>query len=74
MRQLEPDLLVKGGDYTGREIAGSSTVLGRGGEVVTLPMIDGLSTTRLLAAATSRPSAMIADCNPRIAETMEDRT
>mgnify|MGYP006266185499 CR=1 FL=1 len=44
---LQPDILVKGGDYTIDQIVGADTVLQRGGEVLTLPFIAGYSTTAL---------------------------
>lgn len=46
--QLEPDVLVKGGDYQPEQIAGAETVLNRGGRVVINPILDGFSTTRLI--------------------------
>ena len=49
IRWLEPDVLVKGGDYRIDEIAGSDFVRTRGGQVVTVPLVPGLSTTRILA-------------------------
>jgi D-beta-D-heptose 7-phosphate kinase/D-beta-D-heptose 1-phosphate adenosyltransferase len=51
VRRLEPDVLVKGGDYDIANIAGGSFVRQRGGEVVTLPLVDGLSTTSILKKA-----------------------
>jgi D-beta-D-heptose 7-phosphate kinase / D-beta-D-heptose 1-phosphate adenosyltransferase len=48
IRELEPDVLVKGGDYSLDQIAGADFVRGRGGQVVTLPLLDGLSTTAIL--------------------------
>jgi len=45
---IDPDVLVKGGDYAVEEIVGAEHVLGRGGEVVSLPFVDGLSTTRVI--------------------------
>ncbi len=45
---LEPDVLVKGGDYTIDAIAGADLVLARGGRVVTVPLVPGLSTTSIL--------------------------
>lgn len=45
---FEPDVLVKGGDYTIDQIAGADIVLERGGRVVALPMVPGLSTTAIL--------------------------
>jgi rfaE bifunctional protein nucleotidyltransferase chain/domain len=42
---LQPDVLVKGGDYTVEQIAGAEGVLNRGGRVVITPLIEGFSTT-----------------------------
>lgn len=42
---IEPDVLVKGGDYTIETIVGAKFVLDRGGKVIPLPLIDGYSTT-----------------------------
>jgi D-beta-D-heptose 7-phosphate kinase/D-beta-D-heptose 1-phosphate adenosyltransferase len=49
IRHIEPDILVKGSDYAVSEIAGAEFVEGRGGRVITLPLIPGLSTTSILA-------------------------
>ncbi len=48
---IGPDVLVKGGDYRIADIAGADDVLRRGGQVLTLPFHDGLSTSRILDAA-----------------------
>jgi D-beta-D-heptose 7-phosphate kinase/D-beta-D-heptose 1-phosphate adenosyltransferase len=45
---LEPDVLVKGGDYTIDQVAGADIVHARGGQVVILPLVPGLSTTAVL--------------------------
>lgn len=45
-----PDILVKGGDYTADQIAGSQCVTAAGGQVVILDLVDGLSTTKILMA------------------------
>jgi rfaE bifunctional protein nucleotidyltransferase chain/domain len=45
---LQPDILVKGGDYRSEEIVGREVVLARGGQVLTLPFIPGYSSTMLL--------------------------
>lgn len=49
IRQLCPDVLVKGGDWTPDRIVGAEFVTSRGGRVLSLPLIDGFSTTRLVA-------------------------
>jgi D-beta-D-heptose 7-phosphate kinase/D-beta-D-heptose 1-phosphate adenosyltransferase len=51
IRRVEPDVLVKGGDYDALTIAGSEFVRGRGGEVRIIPLVDNLSTTRILDAS-----------------------
>ena len=45
---VQPDFLVKGGDYRIDEIAGHDTVLQNGGTVLTIPLVDGFSTTKLV--------------------------
>ena len=45
---LQPDVLVKGGDYHLREIVGREVVEARGGQVLALPFVPGYSTTELL--------------------------
>jgi len=42
---VEPDVLVKGADYSVNEIVGSDIVLQRGGKVVTLEYLPGFSTS-----------------------------
>ncbi|MGV3707054.1 MAG: D-glycero-beta-D-manno-heptose 1-phosphate adenylyltransferase [Arcticibacter sp.] len=44
---IKPDILVKGADYTIDQIVGADTVLASGGEVKTIPLIDGYSTTAI---------------------------
>lgn len=45
---LEPDVLVKGGDYKMSDIVGADFVTGRGGKVLRCPFIEGKSTTGVL--------------------------
>jgi rfaE bifunctional protein nucleotidyltransferase chain/domain len=45
---IKPDLLVKGGDYNVKEIVGYSEVTSSGGQVVTIPILEGYSTTSIL--------------------------
>ncbi len=45
---VQPDVLVKGGDWKPEQIVGSKFVLARGGEVKSLPFHPGHSTTSLL--------------------------
>ena len=46
--KLLPDVLVKGGDYATDEIHGGPETLAAGGKVVSLPFIDGVSTTSII--------------------------
>lgn len=46
--ELEPDVLVKGGDWSVDRIAGGDLVRARGGTVVALPYLEGASTTNLI--------------------------
>jgi D-beta-D-heptose 7-phosphate kinase/D-beta-D-heptose 1-phosphate adenosyltransferase len=45
---LLPDVLVKGGDYTIEQIAGSREVLANGGRVVINAIVEGFSTTGII--------------------------
>lgn len=45
---LLPDVLVKGSDYSIENIVGADTVLENGGEVKTIDLVEGFSTTGLI--------------------------
>ncbi|MEY4958549.1 MAG: hypothetical protein RL409_2806 [Gemmatimonadota bacterium] len=45
VRAIEPDVIVKGGDYSPETIVGADLVTARGGRVVVIPLVDGHSTT-----------------------------
>jgi D-beta-D-heptose 7-phosphate kinase/D-beta-D-heptose 1-phosphate adenosyltransferase len=45
---LQPDVLVKGGDWPPDRIIGRETVEARGGIVKTIPLVPGVSTTALV--------------------------
>jgi D-glycero-beta-D-manno-heptose 1-phosphate adenylyltransferase len=46
--EIQPDILVKGGDWTPDTIIGRETVEARGGLVTTIPLVPGVSTTALV--------------------------
>ena len=48
LRELRPDVLVKGGDYTAATVVGADIVRAYGGEVAVLSLVDGLSTTSIV--------------------------
>ncbi len=45
VQAIEPDVIVKGGDYSPDTIVGADLVTARGGRVVVIPLVDGHSTT-----------------------------
>lgn len=45
---ISPDVLVKGGDYNVDDIVGGEYVLANGGEVRTVPYVDGLSSSAII--------------------------
>jgi len=46
--RLVPDVLAKGGDYSLETIVGADIVLAGGGDVITVPLVEGKSTTALI--------------------------
>ncbi|WP_447860838.1 D-glycero-beta-D-manno-heptose 1-phosphate adenylyltransferase [Nitrospira calida] len=48
IKALQPDVLVKGGDWAPDRIAGRDVVEARGGRVLTIPLVPGVSTTALV--------------------------
>lgn len=48
IEELQPDFLVKGGDYEPENIVGADYVRSAGGEVVILPFVAGHSTTNII--------------------------
>jgi len=57
IRQLSPDVLVKGGDYdvdetdstSKRYVVGSDWVKQNGGSVICIPLVEGFSTTKIIS-------------------------
>jgi rfaE bifunctional protein nucleotidyltransferase chain/domain len=49
IRRVEPDVLVKGGDWPVDRIVGAAEVSARGGRVLSLPLLPGYSTTSVVA-------------------------
>lgn len=45
---LKPDVLVKGNDYTIETIVGHDVVQAAGGQVITIPLLQGYSTTAII--------------------------
>jgi D-beta-D-heptose 7-phosphate kinase/D-beta-D-heptose 1-phosphate adenosyltransferase len=54
IESLQPDVLIKGGDYTRDHVVGAEIVEARGGRVVLVDLVTGHSTSKLVRAAGSR--------------------
>jgi D-beta-D-heptose 7-phosphate kinase/D-beta-D-heptose 1-phosphate adenosyltransferase len=55
IRKIRPDFLAKGGDWQVDQIVGGADVLSWGGEVRSIPFVEGRSTTRLIEKARAAP-------------------
>ena len=53
---IKPDILVKGDDYAISGIVGHELVLNSGGQVLTVPLVAGYSTTRIVERIRQLPS------------------
>lgn len=51
---LEPDILIKGGDYNVEDIVGYREVTSRGGRVETIPLLEGYSSSSSIDRNSSR--------------------
>ena len=51
---LQPHVLAKGGDWTKEQIVGREVVEGVGGRVVTIPFVEGSSTTQIIETILER--------------------
>jgi len=49
IKTIIPDVLVKGNDYSIDDIVGADTVIKNGGKVITIPIVEGLSTTKIIS-------------------------
>ena len=48
IKKIQPDVLVKGGDYSNEYVVGTKEVEARGGKLVLIPFIEGKSTTSII--------------------------
>ena len=48
IKRILPNILVKGADYTVDEIVGAKTVLESGGQVQTIPFLEGYSSSSII--------------------------
>ena len=56
VRRLQPDVIVKGGDYSEATVVGAPEVRARGGDVVIVPLTPGQSTTSIIEKLRGRTS------------------
>ena len=48
IQTIQPDIIVKGGDYKPSEVVGAEEVAKNGGEVIIVPLVKGFSTTGII--------------------------
>ena len=56
IEQIKPNVLVKGGDWKETEIIGADYVKANGGEVFSLPLVGGFSTSEIAGRMQKRPN------------------
>ena len=54
IQAIQPDVLVKGGDWPPEQIVGRDVVRARGGEIHSLPFLEGYSTSELMRGIAAR--------------------
>jgi D-beta-D-heptose 7-phosphate kinase/D-beta-D-heptose 1-phosphate adenosyltransferase len=57
VRLLQPDVIVKGGDYAPDTVVGAAEVRARGGDVIIIPLTPGHSTTSTIDRLRARPDS-----------------
>lgn len=55
IEEIKPDVLVKGGDYNIENIVGADFVKSIGGRVITIDLVEGHSTTKLIDSIKENP-------------------
>lgn len=56
IKEVNPDILVKGGDWSIDQIVGSDFVIEKGGKVLSLPFHEGRSSTNIIGKILSKKS------------------
>ena len=54
IKELQPDILVKGGDWPVETIVGREIVEKKGGKVLSIPLMEGISTTNIIEEVKKR--------------------
>lgn len=53
IREVVPDILVKGGDWAQEQIVGADFIIRNGGQVRTIPLVEGISTSGIISKVIS---------------------
>ncbi|MCF8232597.1 MAG: D-glycero-beta-D-manno-heptose 1-phosphate adenylyltransferase [Bacteroidales bacterium] len=48
IKHIQPDILVKGKDYQPQDIAGADIIQAKGGQIETIELVDGYSTSKII--------------------------
>ena len=70
IEKVKPDVLVKGGDWPEQEIVGGDFVRSRGGEVVSLPLLKGFSSSSIVRSVRSTGEPNTAGIQAEISVTL----
>ncbi|MBF0322357.1 MAG: D-glycero-beta-D-manno-heptose 1-phosphate adenylyltransferase, partial [Magnetococcales bacterium] len=55
IQAIQPDILAKGADYTEERVVGAREVQAWGGQVALVPLVEGISTSRIVAGIRTGP-------------------
>ncbi|MDD2622260.1 MAG: D-glycero-beta-D-manno-heptose 1-phosphate adenylyltransferase [Bacteroidales bacterium] len=55
IQNIKPDILIKGNDYTEESMVGSDIVKAKGGKIITIPLVPGISTTHIVQKIKNTP-------------------
>ncbi|CAN5382618.1 hypothetical protein BH10ACI3_BH10ACI3_11530 [soil metagenome] len=72
IKRLKPDVLVKGGDWQVSEIIGADFVQSYGGQVHSLPLIDGFSTSSIVEKIHGDRAEIISDADSTVSRSLEE--
>jgi len=72
IRELRPDVLVKGGDWPVDQIVGADFVTANGGDVVSIPLLDGFSTSSLISGLKDNEADAPPDGNDAVSTSISE--
>jgi D-sedoheptulose 7-phosphate isomerase len=76
IKEIKPDVLVKGGDWKPDEIIGADFVTANGGHVYSLPLVEGFSSSKIIEKSRDWRAGILpaSDAAKTTSETMIDRS